>query len=238
MNSTPPLSIVIPAFNEEALLGQTIDALQEALSEVGIVGAEVIVSNDGSTDRTAEVAESKGASVVTTENRQIAATRNAGAAVASSERLLFLDADTILPADTLRAAIKAMDEGAIGCGVTVEFDKVPNIFIRMMSSVILTIVRWTGCAAGCCIFTTAKGFAAAGGFPEEYYASEELWFCRALRREGRFVQLKHTVKTSARKMDYHSTLKIFWMMVKLTVKGPRALRDRKDLELWYDGQRG
>jgi glycosyltransferase involved in cell wall biosynthesis len=238
MNQSPPLSIVIPAFNEEALLGQTIDALHEALAEVGIVGAEVIVSNDNSTDRTAEIAESKGATVVTVQNRQIAATRNAGAAIARSDRLLFLDADTILPAETLRAGIKELDDGAIGCGVTVEFDRVPNIFIRMMSTLILAIVRWMGCAAGCCIFVTKEGFEEAGGFPEEYYASEELWFCRALRREGRFAQLKHTVKTSARKMDYHSTLKIFWMMVKLTIKGPNALRNRKDLELWYDGQRG
>lgn len=234
---TPSLSVIIPAYNEESLLGQTIVSLKAALSAVGIHDAEIIVSNDGSTDKTADVAAEHGAIVVTNHNRQIAATRNAGVKVAGSERLLFLDADTILPTETLRAAIAEMDGGAIGCGVSVEFDKVPNPFIRFMAWSILTVVRWMGCAAGCCIFTTREGFEAAGGFPEEYYASEELWFCRALRQHGRFVQLEHTVTTSARKMDYHSTLKIFWMMLKLTVKGPPALKSRKDLELWYDGQR-
>lgn len=234
----PSLSIVIPAYNEEALLAKTLQRLQVALSEAGITDAEVIVSDDASTDRTAQIAGENGAKVVSTNNRQIAATRNAGAAAATSERLLFLDADTVLPAGTLKAAVRELDAGAVGCGVSIRFDKKPNIFIRLMSWSILAPMRLLGYAAGCCIFVTREAFDAVGGFPEEFYASEELWFCRAIKQEGRFVLLREPVITSARKMDYHSTPRIFWMMIKVAVGGTEGLKTRKNLDLWYDGQRG
>ncbi len=230
------LSVVIPAYNEENLLGGTLDALANAIEEAE-VDAEVIVANDGSTDRTVDVAEEHGARVVTVQNRQIAATRNAGAKVARGNQLLFLDADTILPAATLKAGLATLDQGAVGCGVSIEFDRKPNVFIRMMAWVILAPMKFLKCGPGCCLFATREAFEQSGGFPEEYYASEEIWFCRAMGRLGRFELLKETVITSARKMDYHSTGRIFWMMVKLAVKGPNGPKSRKDLELWYDGQR-
>lgn len=236
--SRPPLSVIIPAYNEEALLGKTIVALKAALAENGLAGAEIIVANDGSTDRTAEVAAKNGARVVTAENRQIAATRNVGAAAATGDRLLFLDADTILPAETLKAALAELDGGAAGCGVSVEFDVQQRILVRILSWTILKIVWLMGAAAGCCIFVTREMFDTVGGFPEDFYASEELWFCRAVKREGRFTLLKNTVTTSGRKMNYHSTAKILWMITKISVLGPRALKSRKHLGLWYDGQRG
>ena len=233
------LSVIIPAYNEEALLGATIDAIKAALAQSELVDSEIIVADDASTDGTAQLAASMGAQVVATNNRQIAATRNAGAKVAKFDWFLFLDADTILPATSLNAAIAELKSGAAGCGVTkVEFDKPQNVFIRFMSWGILSMVRLMGYAPGCCIFATRNAFDATGGFPEDFYASEELWFCRAVKQEGRFALLKESVLTSARKMDYHSTGRIMWMIMKLSVLGPRALKSRKHLELWYDGQRG
>ncbi len=235
----PDLSIIIPAYNEEALLGETLSALHRALDEAGVTDFEVIVSDDASTDRTAEIAREHGAQVVPTNNRQIAATRNAGAAAATSERLLFLDADTNLPTAALKEGLQELDNGAIGCGaIDIRFDRKPNIFIRMMSRSILIPMRFMGYAAGCCIFVKRDVFNEVGGFPEEFYASEELWFCRAIKQHGRFSVLREHVVTSARKMDYHSTLTIFWMMVKVAWGGTEGLKSRKNLDLWYDGQRG
>lgn len=231
------LSVVIPAYNEEHLLGKTLSGLAEAIDEVG-VEAEVIVSNDGSTDRTEQIAQEHGARVVTVRHRQIAATRNSGAAIAKGDQLLFLDADTVLPAATLRAGLQVLADGAVGCGVSIEFDRKPNVLIRMMAWMITAPMRLMKCGPGCCLFADKAAFDESGGFPEDYYASEEIWFCRAMGRLGRFVILKETVVTSARKMDYHSTARIFWMMIKLAVKGPNGPKSRKDLELWYDGQRG
>lgn len=231
------LSVVIPAYNEESLLGKTLEALSAAIKEVG-VEAEIIVSNDGSTDQTEEVARNHGAKVVTVQHRQIAATRNSGAAIAKGNKLLFLDADTILPAETLRAGLETLKSGAVGCGVSIEFDRKPSVLIRLMAWSITAPMRLMKCGPGCCLFADRATFEQSGGFPEDYYASEEIWFCRAMGKLGRFMILKETVVTSARKMDYHSTGRILWMMIKLAVKGPNGPKSRKDLELWYDGQRG
>ena len=80
---TPRYSFIIPAYNEEALIAQTLDMLRaSAASLTG--GFEMIVANDASTDRTPEIAREKGARVIDVKKRQIAAVRNAGAAVANA----------------------------------------------------------------------------------------------------------------------------------------------------------
>jgi glycosyltransferase involved in cell wall biosynthesis len=89
------VSFVIPAFNEELLLGRTLCAPNEAARASGHP-FEVVVVDDGSTDRTATLAREHGARVIAVNHRQIAATRNAGAREATGEMLIFVDADTIV----------------------------------------------------------------------------------------------------------------------------------------------
>ena len=88
------LSIVIPAWNEEKLLPATLQALHSACASFSAAGIswEVIVCDNNSTDRTAEVARASGASVVFEPVNQISRARNTGAAAASGSWLLFLDA--------------------------------------------------------------------------------------------------------------------------------------------------
>ncbi len=232
------LSIVIPAYNEEALIGATLQAARDALIAAGLEDAEIIVADDASTDATAELAQRAGARVVTTSNRQIAATRNAGAREARGEFLLFLDADTLLPADTLRAGVNALRDGAVGCGVRLQFDQKPGFVMRCVVWGIESTLRACRYAPGCCVFVRRDVFERVGGFPEEFYASEEIWLSRALKREGSFRMLQESVVTSARKMNYHSTGRILWMMVRVLLRGRGGVTSRDGLELWYDGQRG
>src|SRR5688572_21460895 len=91
------ISFIIPAYNEELLLGRTLRALDDAARGLG-EPFEIIVVDDASTDRTADVAREHGARVVSVNRRQIAATRNAGAREASGELLFFIDADTVVTA--------------------------------------------------------------------------------------------------------------------------------------------
>ena len=114
------LSFIVPAYNEEALIEATVKQLQFSAEALGR-DYEIIVANDASTDETANVAEAAGARVVNVDNRQIAATRNAGAADANGDVFIFVDADTLVPAATLRAALRALDNGAIGGGATIKF---------------------------------------------------------------------------------------------------------------------
>src|ERR1700688_3756422 len=88
------ISFIVPAYDEEILLGATLDALHEAGRSLN-EPYEVVVADDASTDRTASIAERHGARVVRVAHRQIAATRNSGARAAIRELFIFVDADTI-----------------------------------------------------------------------------------------------------------------------------------------------
>jgi len=89
-------SVVIPAYNEEEYLPSTLRSLDKVLRKIPQFRGEVIVVNNGSTDRTAQIAEQYGAKVVEETNRGIGRARNRGAAMAKGETLIFLDADTWL----------------------------------------------------------------------------------------------------------------------------------------------
>ena len=107
------ISFVIPAWNEESVLGPTLEAVNVAARHL-VEPSEVIVADDSSTDRTAEIARQHGARVVTVQHRQISATRNAGARAAQGDLLIFIDADTLVTPEAVRAAVEAVRSGAIG----------------------------------------------------------------------------------------------------------------------------
>jgi glycosyltransferase involved in cell wall biosynthesis len=231
------LSFVVPAYNEEGVLGATLDRLLESARAAG-EPFEVIVANDGSTDATREMALSKGVRVVDVRLRQIAGTRNAGARAAKGDVLVFVDADTLLPLATLREALAALEAGAVGGGAFVTFDQRPSLTQRFLmvifTAVYMRLCRW---AAGCFIFARREAFEAAGGFDERYYASEEIHLSRALKRQGRFVVVRSPVITSARKLRMHGLWTTVRVLLRLFLSGPKAFRRREGLDLWYGGER-
>src|SRR4029079_16650009 len=85
------ISFVVPAYNEEELLGATLDAIHTAAVATG-QDYEIVVADAASSDRTADVARAHGARVVSASHRQIASTRNAGAREAKGDLLLVVDA--------------------------------------------------------------------------------------------------------------------------------------------------
>ena len=101
------VSFVIPAWNEESVLGPTLEALDVARRRLA-EPSEVIVADDSSTDRTADIARQRGAKVVSIHHRQISATRNAGAREATGDLLVFIDADTLVSPEALSAAVAAV----------------------------------------------------------------------------------------------------------------------------------
>jgi glycosyltransferase involved in cell wall biosynthesis len=93
----PLVSVVVPAYQAEAYLAE---ALESALGQ-DLDGVEVVVVDDGSIDRTAEIALAHGVRVLRRPHRGPAAARNAGLAVARGEFVTILDADDLWPADRL-----------------------------------------------------------------------------------------------------------------------------------------
>jgi glycosyltransferase involved in cell wall biosynthesis len=91
MNDQPPVSVVIPAFNAAAFVG---DAIESVLAQ-DYARVEVIVIDDGSTDGTASIASRYPVTTLTQDNGGQAAARNAGVSVAQGTLVSFLDADDL-----------------------------------------------------------------------------------------------------------------------------------------------
>lgn len=230
------ISFVVPAYNEERLLDATLSAIHAAAAAVNRP-YEIVVVDDSSTDGTVAVARTRGASVVSVACRQIAATRNAGARAASGDILIFVDADTIVNARTLRASLAALERGAVGGGAAIRLDGRIPWHGRALFFMVATTMRIGRLAAGCYVFCTRAAFEAAGGFDERLFATEEIALSRALARHGRVVILRETVETSGRKLRTHSGWEILRVISALLSSGLGAVRSRQHLDIWYGARR-
>lgn len=229
-----PLSFVIPAHDEAAQIGATIDAVHGAVRGIAS-DYEIIVVDDASTDATASIARERGARVEAVACRHIAATRNAGARVARHPRLVFVDADTRITPALLSAAVAALDAGAVGGGAAVRLEGERRWSIRLITVAMMWVFRWTRIAPGCFVFCRADDFAAVGGFDERMFAAEDIALSRALARRGRFVILRESVYTSNRKVRTVAGLRAHLRLLASFLRvGPRMLQSREHLGLWYE----
>jgi len=175
------ISFIIPAYNEERLLGRTLSAIDQAAQAAG-EPFEVIVVDDASTDRTAAIAREHRARVVSVSSRQIAATRNAGGREADGAVFIFVDADTIVTEAAVRAAIAATRGGAVGGGCAFRFDGPLPRYGRALGAAAVPLYRLLRLASGCFLFCTREAFRAVGGFDETLFGAEELAMKRCVAR--------------------------------------------------------
>jgi glycosyltransferase involved in cell wall biosynthesis len=229
------LSFIVPAHNEELLLGRTLAAIHAAAGEAG-VEYELIVADDASTDGTARIAETGGAQVISVNYRQIAAARNAGARIARGDIFIFVDADTLVRTEVLREILAAIDSGVAGGGCVFEFDGRVPLWARLFFPLFICIARALKYVGGCCMFATREAYEAIGGFCEEYYAGEDAAFITALKRQGPVVIPRALVITSGRKVRTYSGFRILWTLLCFVLRGPKAYRSRSGLDLWYGEQ--
>jgi glycosyltransferase involved in cell wall biosynthesis len=230
------ISFVVPAHNEEACLGKTIAAIRESARDVG-QPYEIIVVDDASTDATAAVAREHGATVISVNYRQIAATRNAGAREAKGARLFFVDADTTINAAVVASALRALDKGAAGGGATAKFEDAVPLYARLLVLWINFFMRLAGMTGGAFMFCTRDAFRATGGFNERLYGAEDAAMSWALKRQGPFVVLWRRVGTSGRRARGMSGVQMIAALFRMAFF-PKILTQRSTVQkVWYESDR-
>ena len=238
------ISLVVPAFNEERLLGKSLAEMKSALTAFDQLGwtTELIVCDNNSTDKTPEIARAAGATVVFEPINQIARARNCGAAAATGDWLIFVDADSHPSADLFADVAKAIQSGKyLAGGATIKFD-IASPMACFMAGIWVAISRLFKLMAGSFIFCETAAFREIGGFNEELFAAEELDLSKCLkqlaRRKNRRVVIltEHPLVTSARKLHLY-TLREHLRVLALVIWSPRSLTRREACHLWYDGRR-
>jgi glycosyltransferase involved in cell wall biosynthesis len=230
------LSFVIPAYNEEMELSSTIAAIRVAASGVA-QPYEIIVVDDASTDATPEIALRAGAKVISINRRQIAAARNAGGHLAHGEYLFFIDADTRISRAHISGGLAALEGGYAGGSARVAMDGFIPIWGRILLRGFTSVYFGLNLGAGAFLFTTRHNFDIVCGFDEQYFAGEEVYFSLELKKLGRFKVLRKPVVTSGRKLRMHPAKDFLRKFFGVILRGPRGVRSRARLSLWYDGKR-
>mgnify|MGYP003991838119 CR=1 FL=1 len=226
------LSFVIPAWNEEELLGATIKSIQQSAKEFEY---EIIVADDASDDRTAEIAAELGSIVVRCDNRQIGLTRNDGAAVATGDLLIFVDADTIVSEVVVQETLKAIKEGAVAGGSFPTFEGNIPIFAKVMTPILRIMFRLLRVAAGAYMFCTPDSFEKAGRFDSKFFAAEEVHLSNKLHKFGKYKTINSREITSSRKFRTHSSLEIMTTLFLVSIPKIRDIKKRKNL--WYGSRK-
>jgi glycosyltransferase involved in cell wall biosynthesis len=245
------VSVVVPAFNEERVLAGSLESIRAATRVFEGRGwsIEVIVCDNNSTDRTAEIAAAAGAIVVFEPINQISRARNAGAARASGDWLLFVDADSQPSRELFEDVAREIERGrCIAGGSTVRFNPAElhgQAARRARAGAALWNItsRLTRWGAGSFIFCSREAFQAVGGFSEEWFAGEEIdlfrRFKRLARARGRSITIlhRHPLLTSGRKLHLYQRREMLFFMLKTLMSGGRNLRKAEDCFAWYDGRR-
>jgi rSAM/selenodomain-associated transferase 2 len=206
----PTLSIIVPALDEAA----GIAAALTTLAPLRRRDCEVIVVDGGSRDGTADLARPLADRVITAP-RGRAAQMNAGAAMAQADVLLFLHADTRLPADADRLVREGLTRSGRAWG---RFDvriEGRHALLAVIAGAMNLRSRLTGIATGDqAMFVTRTAFAAAGGFPD-IALMEDVAFSARLKTLGRPLCLRERVVTSGRRWERHGVLTTILLMWRL-----------------------
>jgi glycosyltransferase involved in cell wall biosynthesis len=239
------VSVIVPAYNEEARLAGSLASIRAAMAVFEDEGwaCELVVCDNNSTDGTAAIARAAGATVVFEAHNQIARARNAGAARAGGDWLIFVDADSHPSPGLFADVAREIRRGrCLAGGSTIALDSTRRL-VRLLGrawNVSSRLNRWV---AGSFFFCEAAAFREAGGFSLELYAAEDLDLSRRLKRlarqRGRTIAIlhRHPLRTSDRKIHLYSGRELFVFLLRTILTGGRTLRSARHAFAWYDGRR-
>jgi len=206
------ISIIVPVLNEASGIADALDAL----ASLRAGGVEIIVVDGGSTDATVKLATPLADRMLIASPGR-ARQMNAGAAVARGEILLFLHADTRLPAGAVGLIEQAIDSGRHWGRFSVRIDG-KSAWLPVVATMMNRRSRLTGIATGDqAIFVTREAFAAVGGFPD-LPLMEDIVLSRRLLTIGRPACLEARVVTSGRRWEKHGVWRTIFLMWRLRLR--------------------
>ena len=216
-NRSMTLSIIIPTLNEAGTIQLVLARLQTLRS----AGAEIIVVDGGSHDRTAEFAKPLAAPLVDhmiISDVGRARQMNAGARISTGEVLLFLHADTLLPADADLLILQGLAKTNRSWGrfdVTIAGD---HFFLGVIGWCMNLRSRLTGIATGDqAIFMTRTVFDQLGGFPDQALM-EDIEMTSRLKKKGAPLCVQARVVTSGRRWEQHGVWRTILLMWRLRLQ--------------------
>lgn len=211
------LSYIIPTLNEEKYL----PLLLNSLKKQNISDYEIIVSDGGSTDQTGLIARSAGCQFVIDDSiKHPSHQRNVGAALATGDTLLFLDADTVLPEGFVS---KALDEfqsrNLVGAGFYIKFSPdrpFYRLFAFFLNFFCFLRQYFAPAAVGAGILAKRLYHNNINGFDETIYVAEDYDYCFRLSRLGRFRMLKSVkLPYSSRRLEKDGKFKTLFKWLRM-----------------------
>ena len=206
------ISVVIPARNEEEFLPATI----EALKAQSYSNFEIIVVANGCDDRTAVIAREFGCRVFELGERGLGASRNLGGRQANGQILVFLDADTLLPKDTLKT-IAAKFRRCHACGTLWGEPDSRRLSYKLIYAAKNFIHGMhLHCGSSGVIICWKDDFLKVGGFDERLYLRENSHLMKRLLRFGRYCFIARAPAiTSMRRYESQGTLEMVRLWLKV-----------------------
>ncbi len=228
----PDISIIIPAYNEEKLIGKTIRSIFDS----NFSGTfEVIVVCNGCTDKTAEIALASGAKVLQAPSKGTADASNYGAGKSLAGILAFLDADTIVSKNLLSEVMEAIQKGFVGGRTVVRWEG-KSLATKIFSLVsYIHVHKWGGFC-----FLKKSVFEEIGGYKSGAKYGFDFDLARRASK-GRKVTLLHRsyVLTSDRRFTKEGWWKHIWLGIKRSVIDDKILRKgvKSEKDIIYEDHR-
>jgi len=207
--TAPKVSVVVPAYNEENYISKTISSLKTQ-DYKGIY--EIVVVDNGSTDKTAEIARKSGVTVIEEPTIGVCSARQAGASVSQGSIIISTDGDTSFPSDWISTIVKTFESDQSIVGVTGPYKYVnPPLWGRVYCFLLFGTVNAVFKLTKKVFYSPASNLAfqkaaweKSGGYNTTLtQGGDEHDLLRRLKRQGKIAYLKdNSVNTSSRRLKY------------------------------------
>jgi glycosyltransferase involved in cell wall biosynthesis len=232
------VSVIIPAYNEEKCLPETLERINKALSAL-TCPFEIIVVDNESQDQTGHIAESFGAKVFQEKQHCISKVRNTGAENSTGDVLIFIDADTLVPETLLQKIAQEMkNEKCFGGAVSVKYAESRRKWMKFYLSGWQFWGRVFNMKQGAAQFCRKSVFAKIQGYDPSIFMGEDIDFYWRLfkftkQNDGYLYFVENPkVTTSSRKFDRLSLWKTLFLTHPVFIY--LARRKKNFWKDWYE----